>query len=142
MSIGKKILDIYLAGGMADITYAESNHWRELIDYKLKLFEGVVDITNPNNYFSLVNPYHGSEREIREFDLHRVRHSDLIIVNFNAPQSIGTAQELAVANEHRIPVIGLNESGILLHPWLVDSCNRIFSDMDEMLEYVNDYYIN
>jgi len=51
-----------------------------------------------------------------EFDLNKVRHSDLIICNFNDMFSLGTMAELAIAYERRIPVIGLDINKQTLHP--------------------------
>lgn len=70
-----------------------------------------------------------------------VRKSDLIIANFNSSQSIGTAQELALANEYRIPVVGLNAENKELHPWLTECCEKMFTDMSDLLDYVQFYYL-
>lgn len=78
-----------------------------------------------------------------EFDLYKVRNSNLIIVNFNSPASLGTMAELAIAYEKRIPVIGLCEGDAgTLHPWQTEMCTRIFTDMYELTAYVNDYYLS
>ena len=58
-----------------------------------------------------------TQHEGMEFDLNRVRSSDLIIVNFNDVYSLGTMAEIATAYERRIPIIGLNENNQDLHPW-------------------------
>ena len=76
-----------------------------------------------------------------EFDLNLVRHSDLIIINFNDVYSLGSMAELAIAYERRIPVIGLNIDRQTLHPWQECMCNRIFNDIDEMLDYIEDFYL-
>lgn len=62
-------------------------------------------------------------------------------MNFNA-YSTGTSKELAVANEYRKHVIGLNENGLELHPWDVNDCIRIFDNMDELLDHVKKFYLN
>ena len=51
--------------------------------------------------------------------------------------------EIAIAYEHRIPIIGLvsKENESLLHPWQKEMCSRFFTDIDEMLDYVEDYYL-
>ena len=82
-----------------------------------------------------------SEKEVRDFDLNILRNSNLLIVNFNKPDSIGTAQELAIAHELHIPVLGLNENRCELHPWLRECCDRIFDSMYELIEYTRFYYI-
>jgi len=143
--------NIYLAGGMTGLSYEEYTSWRRQVkkelfrirsytscEYINKLF--VID---PSEYFNFENPSHNSEREVMEFDLYKVKNSNLIIVNFNSPSSLGTMAELAIAYENRIPVIGLNKGAKnILHPWQIEMCSRIFTDMYELTAYVNDYYLS
>lgn len=138
---------IYLSGGMQSFgkeNFNESNKWRKYCkialgncesDYRVKVF-------NPNDYFNFYDePNYESEREVMNFDTHNLRKADLVIVNFNDPKSMGTMAELAIAYDRHIPIIGLNESGVKLHPWSECMCERIFDDMDEMLDYVEDFYL-
>lgn len=124
------------------MSHNEASLWRNMIVRKIGGYDSKVHCIDPTLYYNFLDSStYDSEREIREFDLYKVRHSNLIIVNFNSPNSIGTAQELAVAAEYRIPIIGLNEDGYILHPWLTECCNKIFTDMDKLVEYVHDYYL-
>lgn len=143
-------LNIYLAGGMQKFgkkDFNESNYWRVHIEQELmKLDCGrQTRICNPNDYYSFYDnsPRYSTMREVMEFDLNKVRNSDLIIVNFNDLKSLGTMAELAIAYEHRIPVLGLctEESYPMLHPWQKEMCNRIFGDIDELINYVIEYYV-
>ena len=143
-------LNIYLAGGMQKFgkkDFNESNYWRVHIEQELmKLDCGrQTRICNPNDYYSFYDnsPRYSTMREVMEFDLNKVRNSDLIIVNFNDLKSLGTMAELAIAYEHRITVIGLcsEENYPMLHPWQKEMCNRIFGDIDELIEYVVHYYV-
>ena len=74
-------------------------------------------------------------------DLYKLRNSDIVIVNFNDKWSLGTQSEIAIAYDRGIPVIGLNESGQELHQWQEEFCERIFIDIDEMLDYIQDFYL-
>jgi hypothetical protein len=76
-----------------------------------------------------------------EFDLYNLRKSNLVVVNFNAPQSIGTAMELMVAKENKIPVIGLNKDETKLHPWLIECCTRICDSFREIVNHVVNFYL-
>lgn len=143
-------LNIYLAGGMQKFgkkDFNESNYWRVHIEQELmKLDCGrQTRICNPNDYYSFYDnsPRYSTMREVMEFDLNKVRNSDLIIVNFNDLKSLGTMAELAIAYEHRIPVLGLctEENYPMLHPWQKEMSNRIFGDIDELIEYVIEYYV-
>ena len=138
---------IYLAGGMGKFgkdNFDVGNNWRKYCKYTLENFESNKKVTaiNPNDYYNFVDePRYKSEKEIMEFDLHKVRESDLVIINFNDMYSLGSMAELAIAYERRIPVIGLDIDNQSLHPWQVEMCSRIFNDVDEMLDYVEDFYL-
>lgn len=136
---------IYLAGGMTQLPFDDQTAWRQKVrdailyggyDYDFKPI-----FINPVQYYNFEEPSHKSEREVFEFDLHKVRTSDLVIVNFNDPRSIGTAMELAIAKENKIPVVGLNKDNKELHPWLKECCTRICDDMHELVEYVVEYFL-
>ena len=138
---------IYLAGGMGKFgkeNFDKCNNWRKYCKYTLENFESNKKVTaiNPNDYYNFVDePRYKSEKEIMEFDLHKVRESDLVIINFNDMYSLGSMAELAIAYERRVPVIGLDIDNQSLHPWQVEMCSRIFNDVDEMLDYVEDFYL-
>lgn len=139
---------IYTAGGMGKFgknEFNKANNWRVFCkntlencdcDYKVK-------VCNPNDYFNFVDdePKYSSQKEVMLLDLHKVRTSDLLIVNFNDMGSLGTMCEVAIAYENKIPVIGLDTDGQLLHPWQIEMCNRIFTDINEMLDYIEDFYL-
>lgn len=145
-TISKKI---YLCGGMGAFgreRFEECNNWREhikseFIDYSIEK----VRCCNPNDHFNFLDDTaYKTQREIMEFDLHKVRNSDVIIVNFNDPKSIGSACEMAIAYELKIPIVGLCENGEEkeLHPWLKEFCVRIFDNIEELILYVIKHYIN
>lgn len=139
-----KDFNIYLAGAMQGIGFDESNTWRNNI---IKSFGNVysynnVKCINPNDYYNFKEVSYDSQREVMEFDLYKVRHSDLIIVNFKNVVSLGTMAELAVAYENKIPIIGLNEEHNELHPWQSCLCNKIFGNMNKMIDYITNYYLN
>lgn len=139
---------VYLSGGMMKFgsdNFDESNNWRKYCkdaletcecDYKVKCF-------NPNEYFSFKSnsPEYESQNEVMRFDLHNLRKSDLVIVNYNDKKSLGTTAEVAVAYDRGIPIIALNEDCKELHPWLYCMAERIFNNIDKMLDYIEDFYL-
>ena len=137
---------IYLAGGMSDLSFEDQMKWRNQVRDAILYGGYEYDIKpyffSPPLYYSLEDNRHKTEKEAMDFDLNRLRNSDLVIVNFNSPRSIGTAMELAVAYENRIPVIGLNKDNIDLHPWLIECCTRICDDMYELVEHIVEFYLN
>lgn len=143
-----KNIQIYLAGGMGKFgkdNFDEGNKWRIYCKDMLEKYECdyKVNVVNSNDFFNFREDpcRYKSQREVMEFDLNKVRHSNLIICNFNNMYSLGTMVKLAIAYENRIPVIGLDVDKQTLHPWEIEFCTRIFNDMDEMLDYVEDFYL-
>lgn len=141
----KNKFQIYLCGGMSKFNkenFEEGNRWRKFCKQIFESKSG-IDCINPNDYFNFVDepPAYNSEKEIMEFDLNKLRNSDLVIINFNDMYSLGSMAELAIAYEKRIPVIGLDEEKQKLHPWQAEMCARIFSNMNELIEYVNYFYL-
>ena len=138
---------IYLAGGMGKFgkdNFDEGNKWRLMFKKRLESNENMnVKAINPNDYFSFIEepPRYISQREIMEYDLNRVRNANLIIVNFNDIYSLGTMAEIAIAYERKIPIIGLTCTNKKLHPWQVEMCNRIFNETNELLDYVEYFYL-
>lgn len=125
--------------------FDKGNLWRINCKESLESFEGNynIKVINPNNYFNFIEepPAYKSQREVMEFDLNKVRNADLIIVNFNDMYSLGTMSEIAIAYEKRIPIVGLDIEHQTLHPWQIEMANRIFDNINEMLEYVQHYYL-
>jgi nucleoside 2-deoxyribosyltransferase len=138
-----KEFKIYLAGGMGNLSWDEQNTWRDTLkeyllsrDSKYKL-----NIINPCDYFNFKERKYRTQSEVKAYDLRHVRTSDLVIVNYNDPKSIGTAMELELATELNIPIIGLNEKMIELHPWLVDVTNRMCNTFKELTTYIDEFYL-
>lgn len=126
--------------------FDEGNEWRvDLKNQIEQISDGKAICCNPNDHFNFLdkNDYL-NDREIMEYDLHRVRKSDVVIVNFNDQKSIGSACEMAIAYQLRIPIIGLCENGEekVIHPWLKEFCARIFTDREDLVLYVMHHYLN
>lgn len=138
---------IYLSGGMQKFgkdNFEEGNKWRKYCKNALETYECdyKVKVCNPNDLFNFKDePQYETEREVMNLDLHKLRQSDLVIVNFNDKWSLGTMSEIAIAYDRGIPVIGLNEIEQELHSWQVCMCERIFNNIDEMLDYIEDFYL-
>lgn len=138
-------IKIYLSGSMSNVSFEEQSKWRQQIQDAIKFnyeYEKKATFFNPVQYFNFVEKRYESELEIMNFDLNGLRNSDLVIVNFNNPSSIGTAMELMLAYEMRIPILGLNKDDTKLHPWLECCCDRIFNNMKDLVEYTVEFYLN
>lgn len=139
---------IYMAGGMGNFgkeNFDEGNKWRKYCKRTLETYECEyrVRVVNPNDFFNFVDepPRYKSEDEVMRLDLHKLRSSDLVIINFNDMYSLGSMAELAIAYDIGIPVIGLDVDNQNLHPWQVCMTERIFNDIHEMIDYIEDFYL-
>ena len=139
-----KRVKIYTAGAMKNIVFEEQIKWRSKVrdailyggyDYECKPY-----FFSPPEYYPIDEPVHKSEREAMEFDLNALRNSNLVVVNFNDPKSIGTAMELMLAKERNIPVIGYGVNGQTIHPWLLECCTRVCDSLKETVEHIVDFY--
>lgn len=131
-------LKIFLSGGMTGLTEEEASKWRT----SFKLNNAVQDDTpfifiDPTYYyFPTDKTTQEYEKEAMNYDLYLVKHSDLIIVNFNSLSSIGTAQELMLAYTLDKPIIGMipEDKYEQLHPWYKEECMKIFKYDSNNLE--------
>ncbi len=142
-----KEFNIFLSGAITcfgKTSFNYGNEWREELKDRLEKMDSKykVSVTNPNDYYNFLSVEYDSELEVQKFDLDKVKNSDLVIVNFNVRTSIGTSKEIAIANEYNIPVIGLNENDLELHPWDINDCRRIFTDKEKLIDYVHKFYLN
>lgn len=137
---------IYLSGGMGNLSFEEQSKWRKQIQDAIKF--GDYDYNkkpiffNPVEYYNFEEVRHRSEREVMEFDLNGLRNSDLVVVNYNDPKSLGTCAELAIAYEMKTPIIGINEGEKELHPWLIEFTNRMCFSLREAVEHIVEFYLN
>ena len=139
---------IYLCGGMGKFgkdNFDEGNKWRKYCKQALETCECDfrVRAVNPNDYFNFVDepPQYNTQDEVMRLDLHKLRNSNLVIANFNDMYSLGSMAEIAIAYDRNIPIIGLNESEQELHPWQICMPERIFNNIDEMLDYIINFYL-
>ena len=131
-------LKIFLSGGMTGLTEEEASGWRT----SFKLNNVIQDDTpfifiDPTYYyFPTDKTTQEYEKEAMNYDLYLVKHSDLIIVNFNSLSSIGTAQELMLAHTLNKPIIGMipEDKYEQLHPWYKEECMKIFKYKSNELE--------
>lgn len=136
---------IYLSGAMGALSYEEQLRWRQQIIDAIKYnydCEKKAVFFNPVNYYNFEEVRYKTQREVMNFDLNGLRHSDLVIVNFNDPKSLGTCAELAIAYDMKIPIVGINKDNKELHPWLECFCDRMCESIREAVEYVAEFYLN
>lgn len=137
-----KTYSVYLAGGMSDLSWEEQTIWRELAEDILNRHDGYkykLEIINPTNFYNLKNRGYDTELEVMKYDLRLVKSSNLILVNYNNPKSIATAQELAMAYDRDIPIIGITTEE--LHPWLYCMTDKMFDSVEKAVKYIIEFYL-
>jgi nucleoside 2-deoxyribosyltransferase len=131
----------YLAGAMAKVLPEEANKWRVEATKLFKKYTDNIHTINPCDYYNFtLDPNTYTEKEVKEFDLHMVRNCDLVLVNLDYPDSIGTAIELECATRfwHK-PVIGFGTTKN--HPWIELSLTKRCNTMEEAVEHIVEFYV-
>lgn len=135
---------IYLAGKMSGLTFEQMNTWRMNANLLFKdESDNKIHTINPCEYYNFEidsNTY--TEKEIMKFDLHMVKQSDLILVNLEYPDTIGTAIELFHASEvlHK-PVIGFGLKVMVPHPWMMLCVDKMCVTLEDAVDYILDFYL-
>jgi nucleoside 2-deoxyribosyltransferase len=136
-----KNIKIYLAGAISKLSIQDMNSWRIKATNLLEETEYPIHVENPCNYFNPVTcggTY--TELQAKEFDLWLVKNCDLILVNLDFPDSIGTAIELDRAyNIYGKPVIAFGTAKN--HPWIELSVTKRCDTLEEAVEHIRDFYL-
>ena len=138
-----KELKIYLAGKMSGLTFFEMNRWRVVMKEQLTIAASDicnVRIINPTDYYNFENIRHKSEEEVMDYDLDHVKSSDILIINLDKVQtSPGTIVEIHTAWELGIPVLAFGNNDAL-HPWIKRMIRRTDDTLEELVDYIKDFY--
>lgn len=131
---------------MGSVSFEEQSKWRKQVINAIKFGDYHCEkksiFFNPVDFYNFQEKRQKTESEAMEFDLYNLRNSNLVIANFNDERSIGTAMELMLAKEYRIPVIAFGAKGKEIHPWLSECCTRICDDLRECVEHIVEFYLN
>ena len=144
-----KHLKIYEAGKMGGLTFSEMNNWR--VELKNKLLNAAENadykllVINPVDFYNFEEQRFQSEEEVEDYDLAHVTTSDIIIVNLDGLNtSEGSKIELHDGNFHnKIPVIAFGDAELYnnLHPWIKRDITRFEKNIDDVVEYIRDFYL-
>ena len=144
-----KQLKIYEAGKMGGLTFSEMNSWR--VELKNKLLNAAENadykllVINPVDFYNFEEKRFQSEEEVEDYDLAHVITSDIIIVNLDGLNtSDGSKIELHDGNFHnKIPVIAFGDAELYnnLHPWIKRDITRFEKNIDDVVEYIRDFYL-
>lgn len=133
---------IYLAGGITNLSSEEATKWRQQIKKTIEdmtlLRWKCIDPVSHIPY--CINDE--VEKECFEWDLWKLKQSNLVVCDFDHPNSIGTTWELAIAKENGIPIIGLSQTGIAIHPWWKMSAMHISNSIEDLIDYLCLHILN
>ncbi len=146
------MIKCYLAGAME--AYHGTNkaeNWRKDVKEYFDKYSNDIKTIDPTKYYTYGKNYHKTDREVFRFDLHKVKTSDVVLINLNdIRQSIGSVIEAYVAYTSDIPVIGFLDNELptdeiikLIHPWIYCCVDRIETGANSMIKacnYIMEYY--
>ena len=130
---------------MTGLTREEMTGWRNEIKECAKFYD--MKVYSPTDFFMGDYKFANEDKESFVYDTSLLRKSDVLIVNMNAPNSIGTAQEVMLAYEYNKPIIMIankdkweNE----VNPWLKHEATTVlfyedYDDEDDLYDDVIDY---
>ena len=142
---------IYTCGKMSGIPYEEQMRWRNNFTSCLKKENDFIDrkitIINPPIFYNYEHKVHKTEREILDWEMKQLHDCDIVVINFDGIDStVGSHMELgAIQGINRfgdkyIFVIGIGKEDEL-HPWILETCNRIEPDCESAAKYVAEYLL-
>ena len=135
-----KKINIYLAGGMEGISYDDSCSWRVDIANKLHHW---CHVFNPWDHVSDFKEFAMEDREAMDYDIYQLLHSDIMIMNINNKFSVGTNAEMGIAYTHKIPILSIHENTTEeLHPWQKCMSTKIFKNIDDVVSYIAQHYVD
>ena len=101
---------IYTSGGITGISEEEAIRWRNILEKRILIQSDCFDVFNPVEHYTFDDLENGiaTDREIMLYEIMRLKQSDIVVYNCHYPKSIGSAMELAIAYDNRIPILLLN----------------------------------
>lgn len=134
---------------MSGLSFDEMNNWRQELKVQLQLSAEIsgyqIQVINPVDFYNFEEKKYQSEDEVREYDIAHVISSDIIIVNLDGlSSSDGTKIELHDAKYHNhIPVIAFGNRELYdgLHPWVKANITRVENNMENVIRYIQEFYM-
>ena len=150
MSNNQRNLKVYLSGKMFGLNLEDMSHWRNEIEKNLThRFEStgsnaLLYIFNPVRYYNYESHEHQSEKEIKNYEIKHVTTSDIVVVNLEGLNtSDGSKYEIIMASQNNIPVIAFGDEKLYddLHPWIKDDITRVEKDLNDVCNYIANFYM-
>lgn len=137
MGIIDKKWQIYLGGQMSGLSYDKMNQWRAETKKKILMMSEETDyhvsVINPVDFYNFERVEYQSQKEVMDYDLFHVEHSDFLIVNAEGLEdSKGTIMEIFDAWVHKIPIFVFG-TYVNRHPWIERCITRFEPDVDHLI---------
>jgi len=131
---------IYLAGQMSGLSLKEMSEWRK---EATTLLEENFKVISPINFYNFeIDPSNYTDKEVKEFDLLAVKKSDIVLINFDYPKSIGSAIEIHMAHDvWGIPVIAFGGKNVYIHPWMKVSVTKWCDTLEDAVNHILSFYL-
>ena len=141
---------VYTCGNMGETTFDEQIAWRTKIENLVqKTISGYVipkvTFIHPPIYYNYEEKNHKTEREILDWEMMQLHKCDVLVVNFDKINTTtGSHMELGAVNginrfgDKYIFVIGFGKTNGV-HPWILESCNRIEDTVEDVASYISNY---
>lgn len=140
------MIKVYTCGGMKNKSTLEAMEWRNDLAKYLEMLSDDISVFKPPEFYNYDDLKHQSEAEIKEFELAKLRESDVLVVEFDGIESsVGSCMELGYANamndfgDKHIFIIAYNNTGKNVHPWVMDSCIRVEDSLEDIAYYIANY---
>lgn len=140
---------VYLAGGITGLSKEEATQWRNLAKDLLNSYGGGrFRCFSPTDHYSIfVDGNNINERAAMNYDLYRLRRSDVVLINMNNPRSLGTMAEISLAYELKIPMVAYRDNNPSkvsvdkIHPWQECMIDEWFPSLGEAVDFIiNNYH--
>jgi ACT domain-containing protein len=133
---------IYEAGKMSGLTLEQMNSWRIKAKELFKQYSDDILTINPVDFYNFeMDRSTYTEHEVKFFDLYQVKNSNIILLNLDYPDSIGTAIEVHEAHDNwKIPVIAFGGENVFVHPWIELSITKRCKTLEEAVEHIIEFY--
>lgn len=139
-------IKVYTCGGMKNKSTIEAMAWRNELENCLNMSGVVASVFKPPEFYNYDEFKQQSEAEIKEFELAKLRESDVLVVELNGVESsVGSCMELGYANamndfgDKHIFIIAYNNIEKNVHPWVMDSCIRVEDNLEDIAYYIANY---
>lgn len=141
---------VYTCGNMSGTTFVEQTEWRRKIENRVvDILKGYVApsviFIHPPLHYNYTEKLHKTEKEILDWEMMQLHKCDVLVVNLDKINTtVGSHMELGAVNGINrfggkyIFVLGFgNTEGV--HPWILETCNRIENDIEAAAHYIADF---